>query len=421
MDLWKPARVSAETQQPELLPTELNHAMTAAVSIYPGHSSSSPFEHGILTVTSHRLIWHSSEHDKTEETCMDLALSRIQRAEATSNVFQLVKIKRPRVVLHVTGQGEGQKNHISLAFKNGGHDIVLEKVSHALQLRAWERTEASTAGDGSGSEAGHSRAGSSVSQGPSVFTPSAAGVSGLVRRVENEGKTTHAAIDDAFSDLEALMNKAQDLVQLAEKLQRSQDKTTGNASSGDGAGNGVEAEETERQRKFRDMLLNAGIAVPVTRSSHGALYDEQLARQLATFLRQPLESSPGQLMPVMDIYTLFNRARGTELLSPEDLYRACLLLSELNLGMHMIEYQSGVRVVQLDSRSSQEVMASVHAMVRARPGVTSVDVARQLGFSVVVARAQLELAERSGLLCRDESFEGLRFYDNQFPSFEVCR
>lgn len=40
--------------------------------------------------------------------------------------------------------------------------------------------------------------------------------------------------------------------------------------------------------------------------------------QLADFLRVPLERAGG-MMTLPDVYCLFNRARGTELVSPDDL------------------------------------------------------------------------------------------------------
>jgi EAP30/Vps36 family len=45
--------------------------------------------------------------------------------------------------------------------------------------------------------------------------------------------------------------------------------------------------------------------------------------QLADFLRVPLERAGG-MMTLPDVYCLFNRARGTELISPDDLLQVML-------------------------------------------------------------------------------------------------
>ena len=66
-----------------------------------------------------------------------------------------------------------------------------------------------------------------------------------------------------------------------------------------------------------------GIASPVTRRTAGALFHQQLALQLADFLVPRLDKAHG-VMTLPDTYCLFNRARGTELVSPEDLIKVRL-------------------------------------------------------------------------------------------------
>lgn len=52
--------------------------------------------------------------------------------------------------------------------------------------------------------------------------------------------------------------------------------------------------------------------------------------QLADFVKLPLEKSGG-MIALVDVYCLFNRARGTELISPEDLLQACALWEKLDV------------------------------------------------------------------------------------------
>jgi EAP30/Vps36 family len=113
-----------------------------------------------------------------------------------------------------------------------------------------------------------------------------------------------------------------------------------------------------------DDLVSMGIATPVTKETAGRKYHKELARQvtpvsntlsmrsmsmlvrprhnitrnlrrdiepeemlavlqLADFLRGPLERAGG-MMTLPDVYCLFNRARGTELVSPDDLLQVLL-------------------------------------------------------------------------------------------------
>lgn len=52
------------------------------------------------------------------------------------------------------------------------------------------------------------------------------------------------------------------------------------------------------------------------------------------------------MIQLSDLYCYFNRARGTEMVSPEDLYRACVLFEALNLPVRLRRFDSGVLVVQ---------------------------------------------------------------------------
>ena len=76
--------------------------------------------------------------------------------------------------------------------------------------------------------------------------------------------------------------------------------------------------------------------------------------QLADFLR-PRMAKAGGIITLADVYCLFNRARGTELISPDDLVQAAGLFASHHAGMHMRTFPSGVVVVQSDSHDENEV------------------------------------------------------------------
>jgi hypothetical protein len=57
--------------------------------------------------------------------------------------------------------------------------------------------------------------------------------------------------------------------------------------------------------------------------------------------RTPLQKMGG-MMTLTDVYCLYNRARGTELISPEDLLEACQLFPAVGAGLHVREFPSYV-------------------------------------------------------------------------------
>jgi ESCRT-II complex subunit VPS36 len=54
----------------------------------------------------------------------------------------------------------------------------------------------------------------------------------------------------------------------------------------------------------------------------------------------------GGVIGLVDLYCVYNRARGTDLISPEDLNLACVKLNQ-NSQKHVVKhYASGVKTVQ---------------------------------------------------------------------------
>lgn len=157
------------------------------------------------------------------------------------------------------------------------------------------------------------------------------------------------------------------------------------------------------------------------------------------------------------------RARGTELVSPDDLLAAARLLGGLpRAGLALREFASGVKVVQAASHSDERVCQALAALVQpvdagqdgsrekggsaaaaacaaagaaggpvldgaaAEPGeelwrpslgpaITQTEAAAALQVPLAVASEHLLMAEARGVLCRDDGGpEGLRFFRNFF-------
>ena len=60
-------------------------------------------------------------------------------------------------------------------------------------------------------------------------------------------------------------------------------------------------------------------------------------------------------MAMADVYCLFNRARGTELVSPDDLLQAVNCFRQVGAPLQLKEFSTGVLVVQSNSHSTQQV------------------------------------------------------------------
>ncbi|XP_055100258.1 vacuolar protein-sorting-associated protein 36 isoform X3 [Symphalangus syndactylus] len=330
------------------------------VRIYDGEEKIK-FDTGTLLLSTHRLIWRDQ---KNHECCMAILLSQIvfieEQAAGIGKSAKIVVHLHPAPPNKEPGPFQSSKNsYIKLSFKEHGQIEFYRRLSEEMTQRRWENMP--------------------VSQ--SLKT--------------NRGP-------QAFEDLSKLMIKAKEMVELSKSIaNKIKDK------QGD-----ITEDETIR---FKSYLLSMGIANPVTRETYGSgtQYHMQLAKQLAGILQVPLEERGG-IMSLTEVYCLVNRARGMELLSPEDLVNACKMLEALKLPLRLRVFDSGVMVIELQSHKEEEMVASALETVSEKGSLTSEEFAKLVGMSVLLAKERLLLAEKMGHLCRDDSVEGLRFYPNLF-------
>ncbi|XP_067113861.1 vacuolar protein-sorting-associated protein 36 [Osmerus mordax] len=345
---------------------------------------------GVAILTTHQLIWRDS---KNHECCISIPLSQIIFFEEQAAGIG----KSAKIVIHLHAAspkkepGPYQKSKFSfikLSFKEHGQIEFYRRLTEEMTRKRWESTPVSQPiPTATGSQAGRTRA---------------VGIVGIERKIEEKRKETDKNISEAFEDLSKLMVKAKEMVELSRSIANKIKEKQGD----------ITEDETIR---FKSYLLSMGIADPVTRETHGSgtHYHMQLAKQLGDILQTPLEERGG-MMAMTEVYCLVNRARGMELLSPEDLVNACKMFESLKLPLRLRVFDSGVMVVQLQSHSEEEMIASALDSVSDKGSLTAEEFAKLLGLSVLLSKERLLLAEKMGHLCRDDSVEGLRFYPNLF-------
>ena len=170
--------------------------------------------------------------------------------------------------------------------------------------------------------------------------------------------------------------------------------------------------------QFKSYLLSLGISDPVTRDTHGSgsKYYRELAKEIHNILIEPLKDSGG-MMTLTDAFCRVNRARGLELVSPEDLLNACKSFpSSLPLELHTFPKSGVIAIRSTDSETGVKAVKATEEALNAKVevGLTAEELARSAGISVVLAKERLLAAEEDGRACRDDTVEGLRFFPNLF-------
>ncbi|KAI5099952.1 vacuolar protein-sorting-associated protein 36, partial [Silurus meridionalis] len=359
-----------------------------SVRIYDGDDKVK-LDVGVVLLSTHRLIWRDQ---KNHECCICIPLSQIiffeEQAAGIGKSAKIVIHLHPSPANKEPGPYQNSKfSFIKLSFKEHGQIEFYRRLTEEMTQRRWENMPVSQPITTAGLKTGKTRA---------------VGIVGIERKLEEKRKETDKNISEAFEDLNKLMVKAKEMVELSRSIaNKIKDK------QGD-----ITEDETIR---FKSYLLSMGIANPVTRETHGSgtHYHMQLAKQLGNILQAPLEERGG-MMALTEVYCLVNRARGMELLSPEDMVNACKLFESLKLPLRLRVFDSGVMVVQLQSHSEEKMIASAIDNVSEKGSLTAEEFAKLLGLSVLLSKERLLLAEKMGHLCRDDSVEGLRFYPNLF-------
>lgn len=411
---WLPPVELTASGRPVLLPGEVERLFLSSVDLEAEESPAlATLRSGLLSLTSHRLIWINDASRFARSIPLDCVIHAFPPKKSIKSMFA-----SPRVRIQVSANGDGKvvggrgttSLVITIVMRGGKSDpeAFYAKLWEVLKSKSWEVEEVKEGGN-----VGEMRV-YGQGEGPSRARVAVVGVAGILRKEQEMWESTDKSLQDAFQDLSALMSKAKEMVALAEKMRQK-------LLSGSAAQANTNDEEMGSKQEMQDWLLSVGVISPVTKESAGALYHQQLSRQLADFVKMPLDKAGG-MIALVDVYCLFNRARGTELISPEDLLQACALWEKYEVPVMLRKFYSGLMVIQSKAQSDEEVFARITFLAEKpdalKIGISPSDAALTLGIAPALAKEHLLNAESKGLLCRDVSADGFRFYVNLFKEFE---
>ncbi|XP_063636319.1 vacuolar protein-sorting-associated protein 36 [Cydia splendana] len=373
------------------------------VKIYDGEDKTQ-FVDGEVVLTTHRILWGKPGDIPKGLTCLSLHLYYVFCVEEeSSGVFGLGGLKR--IILHLGPALPGKRpgpavvspyHFVKLSFKDGIDSAFYKALNEAVSAKAWEQqTPASPL----------SASSPNASPKPSVAPMNSkirSGIIGIERSIEEQHRATDESITVAFKDLTKLMEKAKEMVAVSKNISTKIREKQGDISEDDTV-------------RFKAYLMSLGIDDPVTRDAFRSDSDYYmgLAQQISDMMVAVLMECGG-IMSLSDVWCRVNRARGLELISPEDLLNACKLLQTIGAPMSLRKFPSGACVLQMNSQRDEEVAKTTCTMLEENGNLTPEKLSQIANVSVLLARERLFTTERLGLACRDESIEGLAFYPNLF-------
>lgn len=351
------------------------------VTLLTHEKKATPYVRGLLTVTTHRLVWVDSTRHRGIAAWL-AHLPQQRPVEDKSSPFHA------RVLLRF---GAGIRIELEGSAGHKDRDRLLAQVTEGLRRKEWEVIARAKAEEAARKEQ------------MSEYVPRRIGVRGIQDRVEQHSRAQRQTIESGFESLEQLRNQAADLVNIAAAFRSI-------------------SRHEDTDDELVNMMAEMGIESPVTKESTGGnvkVYREQLSRQVAQFLHKRI-LNVGGIMTISDAYCLVMRNRATtELVSPEDFRVACNFFAKLRLPIQITRLESGVDALQLDSIMDDSGARALLKLAEERTSMTAIDVMRIRHIPVQRARSMLEEAEKLGFLARDETTNGLRFFPNVFASFRI--
>jgi ESCRT-II complex subunit VPS36 len=332
-----------------------------------------------VTLTTHRILLEGIGSSRF------LHLSQIHAAVDAGGKTMISWNASAKVLISTYALGE-----LLLCFKSSSSEKdqkeFLKLLQKSMERKAWE-------------SAARAQQKKSIA---TAISSRKVGVDAILAKNALRHKEAATLTEKAFKgDAEDLLAEAAELVAIIQKYVKT-----------------LESDQSKEDDTLQltDLMSNMGMTSALSKESYqGNDFYEVLARQLCDFLEPRLKKVG--TMTLTDVYCIYNRARGTNLISPEDLLAAVGYMSTLKLGISQREFPSGLKVVQSGDFSDEVMAEKLKNLSIAQGHLTSMSASRELHISALLANEQLLEAERMGFLCRDVTLETTKFYPNRFDEF----
>jgi ESCRT-II complex subunit VPS36 len=281
---------------------------------------------GKLSLTTHQLIYQ----DDTDPTnILQLPLELVRRAgQAPSTSSGFGPFSSPKVIIPLP-----EATYVKLSFRSGGADSFFSCLVKALEKKAWMQPAATSSKLPSTSGAtrtkasinttsGDAPAGPSMTSKPLPPAPRSVGIAGV-----QQASAQSAAMNETLRDVDDVMNKASTLVA---NIRRLRERNEATAAAGAAAGSETAAERT----KIESIESTLGLGTLVARNGKGSSesqFYKDLALELHTWMTHERNAKLFNDMPVVpliELFALYNKARGGDLVSPLDVLNACTHMTE---------------------------------------------------------------------------------------------
>lgn len=180
-------------------------------------------------------------------------------------------------------------------------------------------------------------------------------------------------------DFESLKERSKKLVAVAEQIKTKLARKELDADS-------------EEMKEIQSVMFNMGMASDfqslVSKTSGSGKFHTELSKEIERFLLQAMENLGG-VVGLIDLYCMYNRARGTDMISPEDLKKASQIMDQTSSNFMLKEYPSGVKTIQSRMFSTDTYYRKMAEVLNKNPGLTLLRLAEHMHINEILIKEHI--------------------------------
>lgn len=302
-------------------------ASQAGVALYNGDEKTR-WRNGKLLLTTHHIFYQSLDDNST----LRLPLESIARAGQPPSTSKGFVFSSDKLTIPLPGG-----TFARISFRQGGMGEFYSTLEKVLLRKSWRTPAPTTATTATAEAALQSRTVSPSSGSAHATAPRTAnmiGIAGVVKASEESSR-----MNNTFEDIDDVMLKASTLVQNVRQLR---ERATASSRSGD------RADEETMALESIEATLGLGTMVSATGSSGSQkhFYNELAAEMHAWMTHPRNERVFGDMphVPLIELFSLYNRARSGDFVSPEDVLMACKAMQKQSQARYRLETLSSGRL-----------------------------------------------------------------------------
>lgn len=236
-----------------------------------------------------------------------------------------------------------------------------------------------------------------------------AGLQRLLNNQASKQQATGATLDVALADLDSLRRHAAEAAKAAKQVVSGLSKPAGY----EGGSSEVDSDVSKLLEDF-GLLQADGSTI----SMSGGQKKDDIVADVAKVSAAALEKKgTGALLLAHDVFCLVNRARGTALVSPEEVIKALRTCCKPCGPLRMRKLGSaGAVAVALARTSDADMDVPLMQLLEEAP-LSAFRVSIELKITATEARYLLQDAEKRAVIVRDDAPECVYFYRNFFNDF----